>query len=144
MEISSPAFAHHQSIPRKYTCEGEDVSPPLLFKDVPKGTKSLVLIVDDPDAPGKTFDHWLVWNLASDMHALAEKAQVSHQGKNHFGKVKYGGPCPPKGSTHRYFFKLYALDTLLELPDGSSKKQLEESIEGHILAKSELVGTFQR
>ncbi len=144
MEITSPAFEHHQPIPKKHTCEGEDLSPPLLFRDIPKGTKSLVLIVDDPDAPSGTFDHWLTWNIPPDHLRLDQGEHGPSEGLNHFGGVGYRGPCPPKGPTHRYFFKLYALDRQLSLPEGSSKEQLEEALEGHILGKAELVGTYKR
>lgn len=147
MEINSPAFEQHQPVPRKYTCEGEDISPPLQFRDVPAKTKSLVLIMDDPDAPGGTFDHWIMWNLPSNATALAEGVKVQKpvlQGKNGFRDNRYRGPCPPPGRPHRYFFKLYALDTMIELREGSSKAQLLEAMEGHILGKAELVGTYQR
>lgn len=144
MYLDSPAFEHHQTIPKKYTCDGEDVSPPLSFQELPPGAKSLVLIVDDPDAPSGTFDHWIVWNLPADTAMLEEGARVPRQGKNHFGEQRYRGPCPPPGKPHRYFFKLYALDTLINLPAGSSKHSVEEAMEGHILGKAELVGTYQR
>ena len=143
MQIESPAFVHNKPIPIRYTCQGEDVSPPLEFKNIPNGTKSLALIVDDPDAPNGTFDHWIVWNLPA-QGGLLEDAKVAKQGKNHFGDSRYGGPCPPPGKPHRYFFKLYALDTTLDLPNGISKKQLEAAMEGHILAKAELIGTYQK
>lgn len=144
MQIESAVFTHNHPIPRTYTCEGEDLSPPLTFSNIPQKTKSLALIVDDPDAPNGTFDHWIVWNLPSDTTSLAAGAKVPNQGKNHFGKMKYGGPCPPKGNPHRYFFKLYAVDILLDLEDGASKEQLEDAMEGHVLGKAELVGTYQR
>jgi len=144
MHIDSPAFEHHHSIPSKYTCEGENVSPPLVFGDIPPGSKSLALVVDDPDAPTGTFDHWIIWNLPVDTLVLAEGAKVIKMGKNHFGKIGYRGPCPPPGKPHRYFFKLYALDTLINLPEGSSKGQLEDAMEGHILGRAELVGTYKR
>ena len=144
MKIQSPAFEHEQAIPRKYTCDGEDVSPPLVFRDVPKGTKSLAIVVDDPDAPLGVFDHWIAWNLPPDARELSEGARVEKQGKNDFGEQRYRGPCPPRGSLHRYRFKLYALDATLDLPIGASKKQLEKAMEGHILAKGELVGTYKR
>lgn len=144
MQIESPAFEQHQPIPQKFTCQGQDVSPPLVFKDIPKGTKSLALIMDDPDAPSGTFDHWIVWNIPPETKQLVEGAKVSNQGKNHFGKASYGGPCPPAGAPHRYFFKLFALDSMLDLHSGISKKQLEDAIEGHVIGKAELVGTYQR
>lgn len=144
MKIQSSAFEHNQPIPRKYTCDGEDVSPPLTFADVPKGTKSLALVVDDPDAPFGVFDHWIAWNLPPDTRELSEAARVEKQGRNDFGELRYRGPCPPPGPVHRYRFNVYALDTILDLPEGVSKKQLEKAMEGHILAKGELVGTYKR
>lgn len=144
MKLESSAFKDHQPIPKKYTCEGEDLSPPLLFLEIPKETKSLAIIVDDPDAPRGTFDHWIAWNLASNVTSLAEGAEVPNQGTNHFNEMRYRGPCPPHGNPHRYFFKAYSLDTLIDLPNGASKKQLEDAMEGHILGKAELVGTYQR
>lgn len=144
MKLESAAFKHQQPIPKKYTCEGDDVSPPLSFLDLPKGTKSLAIIVDDPDAPRGTFDHWIAWNLPPEKASLSEGAHVSNQGKNHFDEERYCGPCPPHGRPHRYFFKAYALDTLIELPNGITKKQLEDAMEGHILGKAELIGTYQR
>lgn len=144
MQIESPVFQNHQAIPAKYTCEGENVSPPIVFRDLPRGTKSLALILDDPDAPMRTFDHWIVWNIPADTKTLQEGAKVSKQGKNDFRKIGYGGPCPPPGNSHRYFFKAYALDVELDLPEGVSKSQLEEAMEGHILGKAELVGIYQR
>ena len=145
MLITSPAFEQHQPIPQKYTCQGEDLSPPLQFQDAPAGTKSLALIMDDPDAPMGTFVHWVVWNLPPDTRQLSEGVKLKHQeGKNHFPKIGYGGPCPPPGKPHRYYFKLYALDTQVHLSDGSSKEQLLEAMEGHILGQAELVGTYQR
>ncbi len=144
MQIESPAFAHEQVIPKRYTCDGDDLSPPLQFKDLPTGTKSLALIVDDPDAPVGTFDHWLVWNISPDALSLKEGAKMVHQGTNGFGSRKYKGPCPPKGSPHRYFFKLYALDSLINLPEGSSKDDLEKAMEGHVLGKTHLIGLYKR
>lgn len=144
MNIEAVAFEHGKPIPQKYTCQGENVSPELIFKDAPSNTKTYVLIMDDPDAPSGTFDHWIAWNLPGDTKKLHEGVALAHQGKNHFGKLGYKGPCPPPGKPHRYFFKLYALDTSLSLPDGSTKSQVESAMQGHILAKAELIGTFQR
>lgn len=144
MEISSPAFEESQPIPSHYTCEGEDVSPPLLFHDIPDGTKSLALIVDDPDAPMGTFDHWIAWNLSPDQTSLQEGADVPIEGINDFRETRYRGPCPPPGAPHRYFFKVYALDDTLDLPAGITKEQLIEAMEGHILGQAELIGTYQR
>lgn len=144
MKMHSPAFEHNQPIPKRYTCDGEDVSPPLAFADVPEGTKSLALVVDDPDAPFGVFDHWIVWNLPPDTRELSENARVEKQGRNDFGELRYRGPCPPSGPVHHYRFKMHALDTMLDLPQGASKKQLEKAMKGHVLAKGELVGTYKR
>ena len=144
MKIESPAFENHMPIPKKYTCEGDDISPPLVFRDLPRGTKSLALIMDDPDAPSGTFDHWIVWNLSPDTKTLAEDAKPKEEGTNHFRKTGYGGPCPPPGKPHRYFFKAFALDVELHLPKGSTKEQLERALEGHVMGKAELIGTYQR
>lgn len=143
MEISSPAFEHHQPIPKKYTCQGENVSPKLLFAHVPEECKSLALVVDDPDAPMGTFDHWIVWNIPPSTKMVEEDVHGLTQGLNGFRQEKYNGPCPPHGKPHRYFFKVYALDVMLDLPAGSTKKQLEEAIKGHVLSKAELIGTYR-
>ena len=149
MHIQS-VFEDQKPIPAKYTCEGDDVSPPLKFLNVPKNTKSLVLIVDDPDAPRGTFDHWIVWNIPPTLLALSEGAKELFenakvkQGINGFNVVEYKGPCPPPGKPHRYFFKLYALDKELNYPEGTSKKEIEKAIQDHILEKAELVGTYKR
>lgn len=144
MKIESPAFKHGQPIPEKYTCQGKDVSPHLIFNGIPKETVSLTLIVDDPDAPMGTFVHWLVWNIPGNTKELPEGVLLEHQGKNGFKDTRYRGPCPPPGGPHRYFFKLYALDITVTLPNGSLKSDLEKAIEGHVIGKAELVGTFQR
>lgn len=144
MKLETPAFQEGKTIPKKYTCQGENISPPLFFIDAPKETATFVIIVDDPDAPGGTFDHWIAWNIPGSTKSLPEGAKVKDQGANHYGEKNYKGPCPPPGKPHRYFFKLYALDTKLTLPAGVTKAQLEKALEGHILAKAELMGTFQR
>ncbi len=144
MKLVSSAFSQNQAIPAKYTCKGKDVSPPLSFSNVPDGAASLALIVDDPDAPRGVFDHWIVWNITPDTKELKEGASVPKQGINGYGEQRYKGPCPPPGAAHRYRFKLYALNILLDLPEGSTKAQLEEAMQGHILAQTELVGTFKR
>lgn len=144
MHIDTPAFEHHHTIPKRYTCEGEDISPALHFKDVPAGTVSLALIMDDPDAPRGTFDHWIVFKLPANTKELKEGEKPSFQGTNSYQEQNYRGPCPPPGKAHRYFFKLYALDIDINLPKGASKKALEEAMEGHILAKAELIGLYQR
>ena len=145
MEIVSPAFENNSHIPGKYTCDGENIHPPLQIGRVPKGTQGLVLIVDDPDAPLGTFLHWLVWNINPDISFIEEKS-LPHgaiQGRNDFGKESYGGPCPPSG-THRYFFKVYALDKKLDLPEGSKLSQIQKAIQGHITGEAQLIGLYQR
>lgn len=144
MEVKSPAFVHEQVIPKKYTCEGEDVSPPLLFESTPAGTLCFAIIVEDPDAPRGTFDHWLAWNIPGEQKHLPEKAKVPHQGMNHFGELRYRGPCPPPGRVHHYHFKVFALDQQVDLSDGATKSQLVAAMKGHVLAQGELVGTYER
>jgi len=129
-------------IPRKYTCDGRDVNPSLNIEDLPKETKSLVLIVDDPDAPMGTWVHWVVWNIPPAKEIL-EDSVPGTEGVNDFQRHSYGGPCPPSG-THRYFFKVYALDAKLELSPNSRKRDLEKAMEGHILAKGEIIGLYSR
>jgi Raf kinase inhibitor-like YbhB/YbcL family protein len=145
MKLSSSAFKNNQLIPGKYTCDGEDISPPLIISEVPEGTKSLVLIVDDPDAPVGNWDHWIVWNinLSTSIIGEGEVPAGSLQGINDFGKKPYGGPCPPSG-THHYYFKLYALDRELELDPSSKKEDVELAIQDHILEQAELIGLYQR
>ncbi len=149
--LSSIAFQDGERIPAKYTCEGEDISPPLMWSEPPQGTQSLALIVDDPDAPGGVFTHWVVFNILPDSRQLPEaiptQAQLSSgalQGKNDFGRIGYGGPCPPPGRPHRYCFTLYALDRVLGLKAGVSKKQVVGAMQGHILTQGKLIGTYQR
>jgi Raf kinase inhibitor-like YbhB/YbcL family protein len=150
LELTSTAFAPGQPIPSKYTCDGENVSPPLHWSDPPHGTQSLALICDDPDAPAGTWVHWVLYNLLAKARALPEAVPAnadlpdgSRQGKNSGGRLGYSGPCPPSG-THRYFFKLYALDTVLGLASGADKSQLLQAMQGHILAQTELMGTYKR
>ena len=145
MQITSPVFGHNKKIPKKYTCDGEDVSPPLTFADVPEGAQSLVLIHDDPDAPAGTWAHWLFWNIPPDTREILENSvpDGAVEGVQSWGRTGYGGPCPPSG-THRYFFKLYALDTQFNLPPSTDIKALEAAMEGHVLAQAELVGLYQR
>ncbi len=144
MKISCPAFDHNSPIPDKYTCKGEDVNPPLIFSDVPKEAKSLVLIVDDPDAPTKTWVHWVVYNIPPVASEIKEDSKpLGVEAATDFAKPGYGGPCPPSG-THRYFFKLYALDTMLDLPDFADKAMLEEVMQEHILAQAELIGLYSK
>lgn len=145
MKLSSPAFTHNGSIPALYTCDGEDRSPPLHISGVPSEAKSLVLINDDPDAPMGTWVHWLLWNIEPKTMQIREGSIPPRviEGTTSFRQTGYGGPCPPSG-THRYFFKLYALDTTLDLPRSADKAKLEKAFEGHILAKAELMGLYQR
>lgn len=147
LELSSTAFAGGEPIPVRYSCDGEDISPPLAWSDPPEDTQSLALIMDDPDAPGGTWDHWIVFNIPADMRALPEAVSAGNVsakfGKNSWGRNNYGGPCPP-GGTHRYFFKLYALDTSLGLDKNANKGQVLAAMNGHILAETELMGTFSR
>jgi Raf kinase inhibitor-like YbhB/YbcL family protein len=144
-ELTSPAFEHGQPIPRKYTCEGEDVSPPLAWSGVPEGTASLALVVDDPDAPSGTFTHWLAWGIDPAAGGLAEGEGTPGEGQNDFGSVGWRGPCPPPGhGPHRYFFQLYAFDGELELAPGAVKAEVEQALEGRVTATAELVGTYER
>lgn len=144
MKLTSPAFENNQSIPVKYTCDGEDLSPPLKIAEVPAEAKSLVLIVDDPDAPVGDWVHWTVLNIPPQTAEIAEgKAPEGLEGKTDFGTPGYGGPCPP-GGTHRYFFKLYALDTKLNLPASAKKADIEKAMEDHIITRTELVGIYKR
>ncbi len=142
MDVTSDAFLPNTPIPTRYTCEGEDVSPPLKVDNVPRDAKSLVLIVEDPDAPGGTWLHWLVWNIPV-LEQIAENKVPGDQGMNDFGKITYGGPCPPSG-THRYFFKVFALDDSLNVPEGAGKMVVMEGMQNHILAYGELIGSYEK
>jgi Raf kinase inhibitor-like YbhB/YbcL family protein len=144
--LTSKAFKSKQMIPKRFTCDGENMNPPLSIEAIPKGTESLSLIVDDPDAPSGTWVHWLVWNIPPQFDEFPEGSSPPSalKGKNDFGNEEWGGPCPPPGPEHRYFFKLYALDTILELKKGATKPLLEKAMEGHILAQTELVGRYGR
>jgi len=152
--LTSDAFAHGQSIPAKYTCVGRNISPALSWNEPPAGTQSFALIMDDPDAPGGTWVHWVLYNIPPWTRSLAEDLPVTGKnqpegqgspftGKNSSGNIGYGGPCPPSG-THRYFFKLYALDEMVGLLPGTDKGELLKGMEGHILTQVELVGTFSK
>jgi Raf kinase inhibitor-like YbhB/YbcL family protein len=144
MKLTSSAFENNGKIPSEFTCDGDDISPPLTINEAPEDTKSLALIMDDPDAPMGTFVHWVVWNIPPGTKEINKGTEPEGvQGKTSFGRQGYGGPCPPSG-THRYFFKLYALDTELDLKEGSSKKDLERAMEDHILAETQLMGTYER
>ncbi len=143
--LVSPSFVKGGKIPAKYTCDGENVSPPLSIVGVPKEAKSLALIVEDPDAPGGVFTHWILWNIIPQTTMIGENSvpEGAVQGKTDFGAVGWGGPCPPSG-THRYFFKLYALDTTLNLDRGADKQELVRAMEDHILSGAELMGLYSR
>ncbi len=143
--LESSAFDNAQAIPSRHSCEGEDASPPLRWTNVPKGTRSLALVVDDPDAPGSVFTHWTAWGLDPGAGGLGEGEPAPGEGQNDFGTTGYRGPCPPPGhGRHRYVFRLYALDAELELGAGAAKAELEQAIEGHVLTRAELVGTYER
>jgi Raf kinase inhibitor-like YbhB/YbcL family protein len=151
MQLTSTAFAEGAPIPAKYTGDEKDLSPPLKWTGVPAGTKSLALIADDPDAPVGTWVHWVLYDLAPTTTELPEDVAKSQyvaggakQGQNDFRRLGYGGPAPPPGKAHRYFFKLYALDKVLELKPGATKKEVERAMEKHILAQAQLMGTYQR
>lgn len=145
MRITSPTFEHNSSIPAKYTCDGENISPPLNIEQIPDNAKSLVLIVDDPDAPAGTWVHWLIWNINPNTSSIQENSipPNSIEGTTSFGNTGYGGPCPPNG-THRYFFRIYALDTSIELNSTATKSELEKSIVDHIVDHAELIGLYHR
>lgn len=148
MVLSSSAFKDGQPIPAEYTCDGKNISPQLNWSGAPANTQSLLLIVDDPDAPAGVWTHWLVWDLSTDISDLAEdfakSPSTAKQGTNDFKKPGYGGPCPPTGKTHRYFFRIYALDTALNLPAGASRKDVDAAIAKHVVAMGQLMGTYQR
>jgi Raf kinase inhibitor-like YbhB/YbcL family protein len=150
LRLESGAFAEDGSIPERYTCDGEDISPPLSWAVPPAGTQSLALVVDDPDAPAGTWVHWVLFNLSPTTISLPADAPVDGsisgavQGSSSWKQVGYGGPCPPKGSTHRYFFKLYALDTTLGLNPGANKGDVEKAMAGHVVAQGQLVGRYGR
>ena len=149
--LKSAAFQEGDTIPSRYTCDGKDVSPDLSWSGAPKGTESFALICDDPDAPAGTWVHWVIFNLPAGTNGLPlgiptirELADGSRQGINDFHRIGYGGPCPPKGPAHRYFFKLYALDTVLTLNAGATKQQLLNAMKGHVLEETKLMGRYQR
>lgn len=151
MNLTSTSFASGGNIPKKYTCDADDNSPALSWSGAPQGTKSFALIADDPDAPVGTWTHWLLYDLPATTTSLPENVSKveeppigGRQGRNDFRKTGYGGPCPPPGKPHRYFFKLYALDQTMNLKAGASKKELEQVMRTHILAQAELVGTYGR
>ena len=144
MIITSSAFKNNSKIPSKYTCDGENINPPLEFSDIPKETNSLVLIMDDPDAPSKTWVHWVLYSIPPSTAKIGENSAAEGiQGITDFGTEGYGGPCPPSG-THRYFFKLYALDTILDAPSGLTKQQVLEKVRDHVIEETELVGLYNK
>jgi Raf kinase inhibitor-like YbhB/YbcL family protein len=142
MKISSPEFKNEEFIPARFTCDGEDINPPLVFENLPQDTQSLALIVDDPDAPMQTWVHWVLYDIPVE-DGIEENSVPGKQGTNDFKRKRYGGPCPPIG-THRYFFKLYALDTKLDLDEGTEKGDLERAMEGHILDQAVLIGQYKK
>ena len=151
ISILSDAFENGSSIPVEHTCDGDDRSPPLSWEGLPEGTRSIALIVDDPDAPGGTWVHWVIYNIPADSTGLLRGVPKnkslddgSLQGKNDFGKIGYNGPCPPPGKPHRYFFRVYALETVLDLKSGASKSQVEAAMSGHILAQGEMIAKYGR
>ncbi len=148
--LTSPKFSYGRPIPKEYTCDSKDISPPLVWKDPPVGTRSFALIMDDPDAPIGTWVHWVLYDIPADVRSLEEAVpgestlpDGSRNGKNSWRRLGYGGPCPPRG-THRYFFRLYALDATLGLPSGAGKKEVIRAMKGHILGTAELMGTYSR
>lgn len=145
MKIISSAFEHNTMMPSMYTCDGVNINPPLTFEDIPKEAESLVLLVDDPDAPGGTFHHWSIYNMDPTTTHIEENAKLTSgvEGITSYGTTGYKGPCPPSG-THRYFFKLYALDTKLDLPDKATYNEIQNAMQNHILASSELIGLYSR
>ena len=145
MILSSPAFSNNQYIPLQYTCDGEDINPPLKIDNVPENAKSLVLIVDDPDAPSKVWVHWVLWNIPPETKEIrsGEIPEEAVEGMTDFGKTGWQGPCPPSGA-HRYFFKLYALDTTLDLPLSATKEDVEKAMQGHIIENTQLIGLYKR
>jgi Raf kinase inhibitor-like YbhB/YbcL family protein len=143
LTVKSPAFQANSPIPKKYSCDGEEMNPPITIEGVPKESKSLALIVDDPDAPHGTFDHWVVWDIPPSTTKMAEHSVPGTEGLNSARQKGFMGPCPPSG-THRYFFKVYALDTELKLGAKTTKRDLEKAMVNHILAKGELIGLYKR
>ena len=148
-QLTSAAFSAGGTIPKKFTCDGPDVSPEVAWTEPPAGTQSFAMIMDDPDAPGRVWVHWVLYNLPAGSRKLAEGvgkdaelADGSRQGKNDFGKIGYNGPCPPRGPAHRYFFKLYAVDAKLDLKPGATKMDVERALKGRVLAQAELIGKF--
>jgi Raf kinase inhibitor-like YbhB/YbcL family protein len=145
LELTSESFEHGDPIPERHTCSGKGTSPPLAWSSVPDGTRTLALILHDPDAPSGDFVHWLAWNIDPADGGIEENKPAPVEGTAGFGRPGYDGPCPPPGhGPHRYYFHLYALDAELDLEAGAAREQLEDAIEGHVLAEAELMGTFER
>jgi Raf kinase inhibitor-like YbhB/YbcL family protein len=151
IQMTSPVFKEGETIPEKYTCEGDDLSPPLAWSQLPEQTKSVALVCEDPDAPRGMWVHWVFYGLPPDSTSLPEAVPAdtvlttqAKQGKNSWGRIGYGGPCPPPGPAHRYFFKLYALDIETTLPQGATRKDLLQAMEGHIVAEGQLMGRYKR
>ncbi len=151
LQVESDAFEAEGTIPQRYTCDGDDISPSLSWSEPPVGTQSLALICDDPDAPGRTWDHWVLFDIPAETHSLPEAIPadpviegVGVHGSNSWRRLGYGGPCPPQGAAHRYYFTLYALDTILDLDAGASRKDVEKAMQDHILAEGQLMGRYGR
>jgi len=142
MKITCPEFHHGGTIPRIYTCDGEDINPELSITEIPEAAVTLALIVDDPDAPGRTWVHWVVFNMTTDGE-VRRNSIPGTEGRNDFGRLSYGGPCPPRGA-HRYYFKAYALDARLDLREGSTKAELLKAMKGHIIEEASLIGLYSR
>jgi hypothetical protein len=144
IKLTSPAFKQGEKIPVKFTCDGADTNPPLEIGEIPSSAKALALVVDDPDAPGGVFTHWIVWNIDPKTSTIAEAIKSAGiEGKNDFGKSGYGGPCPPQG-THRYYFRVFALDRQLDLNAGANRKRLTVALNGHVIGKGELMGRYSK
>jgi Raf kinase inhibitor-like protein, YbhB/YbcL family len=144
LTVTSPAFQPNQAIPEKYGCDHQDINPPLNIEGIPEGTQSLALILDDPDAPSGTFDHWIIWNIPASQNKIAEDTAPGVEGLNGMEEQGYTGPCPPPGKPHHYNFRVYAVDTLLQIDTNSNKKALEKALKGHVLAEGRLIGLFSR
>lgn len=142
IKVSSIAFKHNGFIPAKYTCDGTNISPPLTIGELPERTKSLVIVVEDPDAPIRSWVHWIVWNVLP-THTIQEASIPGIEGRNDFQQNHYGGPCPPSG-THHYYFKIYALDDVLSINKGAARHEVEKAMNSHIIAKGELVGLYKK
>jgi hypothetical protein len=149
--LTTTAFSFGGEIPKKYSCDGADLSPALAWNGIPAGTQTFALIADDPDAPAGTWTHWVIWDIPAKLKGLAENvlktealADGTRQGRNDFRRIGYGGPCPPAGKPHRYFFRLYALDSKLDLRAGASRAELERAMKGHVLAQAEVMGKYGR